>query len=45
MDQAIGILGQTILVLTAAVCVVWLLYFLLVALRRITQIMREISRV
>jgi hypothetical protein len=45
MDQTVGILGQTIIILTAIVCFVWLLYFLLVALRRITRLMRDSSRV
>jgi hypothetical protein len=42
MDQAIGILGQTILILVAFACVLGLVFFVLVEIRAIIGIIRRL---
>jgi hypothetical protein len=42
MDQTISILGQAVLILTFLVCVVWLLFLLLIAIRKIARVTGEI---
>jgi Na+-transporting methylmalonyl-CoA/oxaloacetate decarboxylase gamma subunit len=43
MDQAIGILGQTILVLVGLACVVLLVLLILLTIRGIRRLIRELT--
>ena len=42
MDEAIGVLGQTILVLVALAMVVVIVFFVLVVVRAIIRVLREL---
>ena len=42
MDQAIGILGQAILVLVGLACVVMLVFLILLTIRGIRRLVREL---
>ena len=42
MDQAIGILGQAILILTAFACLLALVFFVLVEIRAVARIIRQL---
>jgi hypothetical protein len=42
MDEAIGVLGQTILVLVALALVVVIVFFVLVVVRAIIRVIREL---
>jgi hypothetical protein len=45
MDAAIGILGQTILILVAFACLLGLVFFVLVEIRWVVRIIRQLRGV